>query len=383
MKILHEHVRNDDERLQSFRRGVNSMQILTERNINRIVKYHGASEIPAMAIMEYVPGENLEEAVSTKKVADWKTILELGRSLSQVILESHSLPERVLHRDIRPSNVIIKNPYDEPHDWEICVLDFDLSWHKDSRELSISAPGTQNGFLAPELVKRTKENPTRSAAVDSYGIGMTLYYLRTGDVPFLSQPAHESWNQQLNQYSQTFTCKEWESLPRRFFRLICKATQIEQKHRADVIEIVSELNSLYTALTSASSLNSVEHWAEELACNASSVDYDWNQDNLTATIQCGGIDVLVCADEVRTQVKLTFSWRQLGNETYREVRKWLPKAKGKVEASLQKSGWIVSALRVGEYQIEGSATANLAALRHGFKKFSKGLQETIKALNFK
>lgn len=380
LKILHEHVRNDAERLQSFRRGVNSMQILTERNISRIVKYHDASEIPAMAVMEYVPGENFEEAVASKKVKEWTEILELSRSLAQIILESHSLPERVLHRDIRPSNVIIKNPYDEPSDWEICVLDFDLSWHKDSRELSISAPGTQNGFLAPELVKRTKENPTRSAAVDSYGIGMTMYYLRTSDIPFLSQPAHESWESQLEQYSQTFACKKWNSLPRRFFRLVRKSTQIKQKYRIDVVDIVSELNSLCSALTNPKKLNSVELWAEELACKSSSIEYDWNEDDLTATIKCGGVNVLVRADEVNTQIKLAFSWQQLGNENYKDVRKWLPKAVQKVESILKKSGWIVSTLRSGEYQIEGSATVDLNAIRLNFDRYCEGLQKTIVAL---
>ena len=76
---------------------------------------------------------------------------------------------------------------------DIIVLDFDLSWHKDATEASVLHFASASGFLVPEQVRRTSSAATRSAAVDSFGIGMTLYFLRTGQEPFSSQHQHRSW----------------------------------------------------------------------------------------------------------------------------------------------------------------------------------------------
>ena len=129
-KILHEAIREDPERLQSFRRGVRSMRILQSHKLPGIVPYIEAREIPAFVVMEFIEGENLAEVVSLRRVREWSTVLLVSRSVARIIQHSHSLPEQVLHRDIRPANIMITNVWELPENWEILVLDFDLSWHR-------------------------------------------------------------------------------------------------------------------------------------------------------------------------------------------------------------------------------------------------------------
>ena len=135
VKILHERIRENREMLQSFRRGVRSMQILTEQQIKGVVPFCDASEIPAMVVMDFIEGINLAEAVRRGVLNEWRNLLRVAIELTKIIRCSHRLPQRVLHRDIRPANVMIRNCWSPNPDWnevDVVVLDFDLSWHLDA-----------------------------------------------------------------------------------------------------------------------------------------------------------------------------------------------------------------------------------------------------------
>jgi hypothetical protein len=62
VKVLLEDVRKDPLSLHAFRRGVQSMRILSDRAVEGMVRYREASEIPALVVMDYVDGPNLATA---------------------------------------------------------------------------------------------------------------------------------------------------------------------------------------------------------------------------------------------------------------------------------------------------------------------------------
>src|SRR4051812_12850172 len=116
---------------------------------------------------------------------------------------------------------MIRNGYvHDPSEWEVVVLDFDLSWHKDALEQSISAGKFTSGYLAPEQLQPDKTMTTRSALVDSFGLGMTLYFLRTAQEPVQYQHQHGNWAETLGHAAGSHPCRQWRSLPSRYFRLI-------------------------------------------------------------------------------------------------------------------------------------------------------------------
>ena len=59
VKILHGDIRENKDMLTSFRRGVQSMRILSERNVTGMVPYIQAWEIPTSSVMELIDGPNL------------------------------------------------------------------------------------------------------------------------------------------------------------------------------------------------------------------------------------------------------------------------------------------------------------------------------------
>jgi len=101
VKVLLPEVRDDREYLNSFRRGINSMRILTEKNVTGMVKIHSAYEIPACVFMDFVDGLTLREAVEQKSLESLSSCLEILVQIADVVQRAHTLDERVLHRDLK------------------------------------------------------------------------------------------------------------------------------------------------------------------------------------------------------------------------------------------------------------------------------------------
>lgn len=378
IKVLHERVRKQPEMLQSFRRGVNSMRILSRHNCQGMVPYLDASEIPAFVVMEFIEGPNLAEAVKHHKADDWGTILWIATEFVGIIRRSHMLPERVLHRDIKPSNIMIRNGWEDNDDWKIVVLDFDLSWHKDATEASVLHFSSASGFLAPEQVRRTPNASTRSATVDSFGIGMTLYFLRTGEEPFPSQHQHRTWSSDLDAYSKKVVDSKWKSLSARFFRLIKEATHNKQSKRWDVSQIESELLRLQEAFTTPKAVRSAELWAEELAARTNDHVYEWDNDKNCATIRVpSNLVVSVQGNESKREVVVGSRWMADGSSKHAKVTKWIKESASQVYGILNPAGWLVSTNQASSGTLDVTATITVDRIIVDPNKATKSLRQAL------
>ena len=155
IKLLLPEIRNKRDYLNSFRRGVRSMRILTQRKVKGMVKFREAFEIPACVIMEYVDGPTLEEAMKHGLLDSLPKCLDILVRVGEIVHNAHNLEERVLHRDLKPANVILRNHYKMDDPVDVVVLDFDLSWHKGA--LDISVVHGQERRATPHLNKRQQE----------------------------------------------------------------------------------------------------------------------------------------------------------------------------------------------------------------------------------
>lgn len=346
IKILREEIRRKPEMLQSFRRGVRSMRILADRQIQGMIPYEEASEIPAVAVMEFVEGPNLQEAVQHGYLEDWSSVLEVGVQMANVIRRAHLLPERVLHRDLRPPNVMLEDYYAEPDVLNVVILDFDLSWHLGAQELSVVNRSSLGGFLAPEQVDPASGMSTRSAAVDSFGIGMTLFYLRTAQEPCFLQHLHATWEGDLTQAIMAYPCGPWQSVPMRFARLILNSTKHKQSQRWGMGQIEGELELLRESELHPEEVTSAELLAEELAqrvVNAGgNLPYRWNLDELQATLSLSsGVELCVKAEETTRCIRVHVEWSNQGDRDWKKVSKYLKPAIDNSVSSLKARGWII------------------------------------------
>lgn len=357
IKLLHEEIRSNADLLRSFRRGVRSMAILQKSGVRGMVEYRDASEIPAFVAMEWIDGPNLTEATKGKHIDAWEEILQVGRDLSRIINAAHRLPERVLHRDLRPANIMLKGFWESPQEWELVVLDFDLSWHRGAMERSV-LHSTAMGYLAPEQYENRPGVSTRHAAVDSYGFGMTFFFACTGIEPIAGQHRHADWLSMLYREVGRRRSNDWRSLPTRVARLIEMATQDEQSMRLDMGQIEAELSLLYDAATNPAAVQSLELISEEIAARAESIStYKWNADRGVALYKgASGLEVSLSGDETNKTVEVALQWERTGTEDRKRLAQNVGTAVDRVSQKLRAGGWRIGRVepRTGGFLVEGT-----------------------------
>ena len=362
IKVLLEEVRRNPQLLGSFRRGVRAMRFLRDRRVAGMVMYQEASEIPAFVVMDWIDGPTLAEAVEANYLDDWDTILRVACDMAGVIRRAHAIPERVLHRDIRPSNIMFDRFYSHRDDWDVVVLDFDLSWHMGALEKSV-VHGALTGYLAPEQIQARPSCSTRHAGVDSFGVGMTLYYLASGTDPVPEQHMHVGWTETVYEVAARRSSR-WMSLPRRYARLILNATKNRQADRWDIAQIHDELDRLRVAQADPQGIVSAELLAEEIAAGLER-DYEWNEDSSTACFGLtSGAEIRILGDETERRIVANVNWSASGRQERKKVGKWIRPAGERCVGILKKAGWRVNTSNVqlgGSIALEGTIQAKKAA----------------------
>lgn len=367
LKVLHVGIKDDSGKLNCFRRGVNSMKILTHHKIQGMVPLVDAWEIPTSILMEYIEGMDLAEAEFSQYISTWDLRLKSSIEVIEIIISAHELDAQVLHRDLRPPNIIIENLDLSDESTKIRICDFDLSWHKDAIDTSIALESL-NGYLAPEQLDPQLKKKSRSTYVDSFGFGMTLYFLLTGNNPApYEQKNKESWREKLLQAANGLSCRRWHSLPRRFARMIYFLTKDEQSSRWSLQEARDELLRLQTAFNGIENITSTEMVAEELIYRTKKYkhDYKWDKILLSAEIEVRpGLIFKVSGDELSKTVNLCLDWTALGDVHLKSLRKYLPQKIEGILSKLQSDGWVISS------KIFGSGS-NYFLIEIPLKKFNQ------------
>ena len=228
--------------------------------------------------------------------------------------------------------------------------------------------GALTGYLAPEQIQATPGCSTRHAAIDSSGIGMTLYYLASGIDPVPEQHMHTDWTETVYDAAALRNAR-WMSLPRRYARLILNATNNKQAERWDITQIHDELNRLRVAHADPQAIVSAELLAEEIAAGLER-DYEWHDDSSTARIALtSGAEVRILGNETERRIVANLNWDTTGRQERKKVGKWIGPAGERCVRILKRAGWQVSTSNIqrrGSIALEGTirakkATASLAS----------------------
>lgn len=187
VKIMRDDIFENEELLTAFRRGALASKILTDRSVNGMVKYKGSYEIPPCIFMEHIDGPTLQTFVEEHPY-DSRDIYGIIGKIAKIVKSAHDLPENVLHRDLKPQNIMIKDYYCsncELNVDDIVLLDFDLSWYKGAIGNSIITGVAGTGYAAPEqFTMRRNRYSTQTTSVDVFSIGMLLFFMATKKHPY-------------------------------------------------------------------------------------------------------------------------------------------------------------------------------------------------------
>jgi len=176
LKVLRPHIVGDDEARARLAREVSSLTRVQSRWVAEIVDSDPWGEIPYVAT-RYVPGLSLHEWVQELGPIEGDDLRWLARGLAEGIATVHAVG--VLHRDVKPSNVLMegRNPI---------LIDFGLARVADDPRLTHAGwlLGTP-GYLAPEILHGDDAGP----ASDIHSWAATVAYAGTGRAPFGRGPS--------------------------------------------------------------------------------------------------------------------------------------------------------------------------------------------------
>ncbi len=176
VKLLHHRFAEDQEFVERFRREASSAAGLSHPNVVAIFD-RGEWDGTYYIAMEYLPGRSLKTVIREQGPLDPVSAIDITVQILQASRFAHG--RGVIHRDLKPHNVIL----DE--EGRAKVTDFGIARAGASdMTLTGSIMGTAQ-YLSPEQA----QGHAVSAASDLYAIGIVLYELLTGAVPFDGETA--------------------------------------------------------------------------------------------------------------------------------------------------------------------------------------------------
>jgi eukaryotic-like serine/threonine-protein kinase len=171
IKILNDRHANDEQFVERFRREAKNAAALSHPNIVSIYD-RGEAEGTYYIAMEHLDGRNLKELILARGPAPVKIAIEYAREILAALKFAHR--HGIVHRDIKPHNVLVDG------DGRLKVTDFGIARAGASQMTEAGSIVGTAQYLSPEQARGTFVDH-RS---DLYSVGIVLYELLTGEVPF-------------------------------------------------------------------------------------------------------------------------------------------------------------------------------------------------------
>jgi beta-lactam-binding protein with PASTA domain/predicted Ser/Thr protein kinase len=171
IKILNDRHANDDQFVERFRREAKNAAALSHPNIVSIYD-RGEAEGTYYIAMEFIDGRSLKELIVSRGPAPLTVSVEYARQILSALRFAHR--HGIVHRDIKPHNALVDA------EGRVKVTDFGIARAGTSQMTEAGSIVGTAQYLSPEQARGTNVDP-RS---DLYSLGIVLYELLTGTVPF-------------------------------------------------------------------------------------------------------------------------------------------------------------------------------------------------------
>lgn len=175
VKVLRQQFVHDEEFIRRFRREAQSAASLSHPNVVSIYDV-GQEEDTHFIVMEYIEGHNLNEIIQDRAPLQTEEAVRISIQICDALDHAHQ--NRIIHRDIKPHNILIGR------NGRVKVTDFGIARAVTSS--TITQTGSVVGsvhYFSPEHAKGVSTGEKS----DLYSLGIVLYQMLTGKLPFLGE----------------------------------------------------------------------------------------------------------------------------------------------------------------------------------------------------
>ncbi len=177
IKILKDEYLTNEEFKRRFKNESKAIAVLSHPNIVRVYNVSFGDRLQYI-VMEYVDGITLKEYIEQQRVIDWKEAVHFAGQILAALQHAHD--KGIVHQDIKPQNIMLL------HDGTIKVADFGIARFSrtDNDTTSENAIGSVH-YISPEQARGEMTDDK----ADIYSVGVVLYEMITGQLPFQSDSA--------------------------------------------------------------------------------------------------------------------------------------------------------------------------------------------------
>ncbi len=233
IKVLRGDLSNDEKFIRRFKREALSVSNLSHPNIVEVYDV-GEEDGNYYIVMEYIDGKTLKQLLQKRGALTLTEVIDIMCQLTDGLAHAHEA--YIIHRDIKPQNIMIED------NGLVKITDFGIAMALNSTQLTQtnSVMGSVH-YLPPEQANG-KGSTVKS---DIYSLGILMYELLTGSVPFKGDTAVEIALKHMKEKIPSIR-KQNPTIPQSVENIVLKATAKNPKNRYDTVRDM--YNDLKTAL---------------------------------------------------------------------------------------------------------------------------------------
>lgn len=232
LKLLNAKIYEDKKTLKRFRNEIKLARKISHKNVCKMYDLNEEEGLPFIT-MEYVSGEDLKSFMKRSRQLTLRTTVAIAKQVCEGLAEAHSLG--ISHRDLKPGNIMIDT------EGNAKIMDFGIakSVHEDTLTKTGFLMGTPD-YMSPEQL----EGKSIDERADIYSLGVVLYEMATGKVPFEGDtPITVGIKHKTEKPREPKTLNP--QIPESLNRVILKCMAKEKEKRYQTVgEVLGELHSM-------------------------------------------------------------------------------------------------------------------------------------------
>ena len=242
LKVLRQQFVQDAEVTQRFASEATAATAIGNAHIVDTLDFGKLANGSAYQVMEFLEGQMLSEALRQERRMPLERILNIARQVAVALGAAHEAG--IVHRDLKPDNVFLIER-EQSRDF-VKILDFGIAkFGVGQNDLTHAGAvfGTPN-YMAPEQALGKATSP----ATDVYALGVILYEMACGAVPFQGESPIAVLTRHATELPEPLS-KRVTGLPPRFQKLVQRCLEKEPSARfPNMLDLVEELDAVATGV---------------------------------------------------------------------------------------------------------------------------------------